>query len=395
MRKGALEGIRVLDLGRVVAAPICGQILGDLGADVIKVERVKGGDDVRGVAPFTKDGINLYYPTFNRNKRSITIDFRNPKGIEVLRRLIANADVLVENFRPGTMENMGLGYEEVRKINPRMIMASISGFGETGPYRDRAAFDWIVQAMSGFMSLSGDEATGPVRTGQPITDHMTGIYAAVGILGALHNRSVTGLGQHIDMALFDTLITTLGSTIPDYGCNGVVQKPWGNRDMVTPVNLYKTQQGEIYIHAGSDPLYQRLVNLLQNPVLSEERFRTIPGRNAEPDLIDGIITQWLSDKTAKEAEAILLEAGIPCGVAARINDLFDNPQVKARDMIIQLDVEGAGKVPYPGMPIKLSDTPCSVHYENFQLGAATEDIMTNLLGYTQDEFHALRAAHIV
>ena len=161
------------------------------------------------------------------------------------------------------------------------------------------------------MSLSGDEATGPVRTGQPITDHMTGIYAAVGILAALHNRSVTGLGQHIDMALFDTLITTLGSTIPDYGCNGVVQKPWGNRDMVTPVNLYKTQQ------------------------------------------------------------------------------------VKARDMIIQLDVEGAGKVPYPGMPIKLSDTPCSVHYENFQLGAATEDIMTNLLGYTQDEFHALRAAHIV
>ena len=318
MRKGALEGIRVLDLGRVVAAPICGQILGDLGADVIKVERVKGGDDVRGVAPFTKDGINLYYPTFNRNKRSITIDFRNPKGIEVLRRLIANADVLVENFRPGTMENMGLGYEEVRKINPRMIMASISGFGETGPYRDRAAFDWIVQAMSGFMSLSGDEATGPVRTGQPITDHMTGIYAAVGILAALHNRSVTGLGQHIDMALFDTLITTLGSTIPDYGCNGVVQKPWGNRDMVTPVNLYKTQQGEIYIHAGSDPLYQRLVNLLQNPVLSEERFRTIPGRNAEPDLIDGIITQWLSDKTAKEAEAILLEAGIGSTICSTI-----------------------------------------------------------------------------
>jgi len=388
MRTGALEGIRVLDFGRVLAAPVCAMILGDLGAEVIKVERHIGGDDFRHIPPF-KDGKNLYFPIFNRNKKGLGIDFRNPESVEVLKRLIKKSDVLVENFRPGTMESMGLSYEEVKKINPRMIYASISGFGQEGPYKDRAAFDWILQAMSGFMSLTGSEETGPMRAGLPITDHMTGVYTTVGILAALHNRTITGQGQRLDMSLFDTVITTLGPSIPNYGCNGIVDKPWGNKDVVTPVNLYKVKDGNVYIHAGSTPLFKRFAKFIGDPALLDPKYDDIATRNNEAEFIDGVIGRWLAPMTAIEAENKLVEAGIPCGAVASVNDLFTNPQVKERNMLINVEVDGVGPVPVAGMPIKMSDTPCTLRYQPCEIGQDNEEILTKLLGYSQEEYQAL------
>ena len=390
MRKGALEGIRVLDLGRVIASPLCTMVLGDLGAEVIKVERAVYGDDLRTAPPF-KDGVNVYYPAFNRNKKCVSIDFRNPKGLEVLRRLIEHADVMVSNFRPGTMEAMGFGWEEVQKINPKMIMACISGFGQSGPYRDKAAFDYIVQAKSGFMSMTGDASTGPMRAGLPISDHLSGIYAATGILAALYNRTVTGKGQYIDVALYDTLITTLGPHVANFGCNGVVDKGWGNRDIAVPVNVYKVKDGFVYIHSGSNPLFKRFAKLIGDPALMDPKFDSMITRKENEDFIDSIVQNYLKDFTCKEAEATLDAGGIPCGAVASVDVLFECEQVKARDMLVPTQVEGVGEVLYPGMPIKLSDTPCTLQVESFQVGGDNEDILTGLLGYTAEELRQLKA----
>lgn len=387
-RKGALEGIRVLDLGRVLAAPLCAMILGDLGAEVIKVERNKGGDDFRAIPPFKNDK-NIYFPIFNRNKKGVSIDFRKPEGIEVLKRLIKESDVLIENFRPGTMESMGLGYEQIKELNPRMIVASISGFGQEGPYKNRAAFDWILQAMSGFMSLTGSEETGPVRAGLPITDHITGVYTAVGVLAALYNRNITGKGQHLDMALFDTLITTIGPSIPNYACNNVIDKPWGNKDVVTPVNLYKVKDGSVYIHSGSTPLFKRFAKFIGDPVLMDEKYDSVFTRNEDAEIIDGVIGKWLAPMTAMEAEAKLVEAGIPCGAVRTVDKLFDDPQVKLRNMLIDIEVEQAGTVTVAGMPIKMSDTPCTLRVDSCEIGDSNEQILTGLLGYSADEYRQL------
>lgn len=390
MRNGALEGIRVLDLGRVIAAPLCTMVLGDLGAEVIKVERAVYGDDLRTAPPF-KDGVNVYYPAFNRNKKEVSIDFRNPKGLEVLRRLIENSDVMVSNFRPGTMEAMGFSWEEVQKINPRMIMACISGFGQSGPYRDKAAFDYIAQAKSGFMSMTGDAKSGPMRAGLPVSDHMGGIYAAVGILAALYNRTVTGKGQYIDVALYDALITTLGPHVANYGCNGIVDKGWGNRDIAVPVNVYKVKDGSVYIHSGSNPLYKRFAKLIGNPALMDPKFDSMVTRKENEDFIDEIVQNYLKDFTCAEAEATLDAAGIPCGAVASVDALFSCEQVKAREMLLPTQVEGVGEVLYPGMPIKLSDTPCKLNVEHFTVGSDNDAVLTELLGYSEGEVAQLKA----
>ena len=386
---GPLEGIRVLDFGRVVASPVCTQILGDLGADVIKIERTKIGDDMRTCPPF-KNGVNVYYPGLNRNKKEVSIDFRNPKAHEILTNLIKSADVVVSNFRPGTMENMGFGWEQVHEINPRCILSFISGFGQYGEFKNKAAFDYVIQAKSGFMSMGGNEQSGPMRAGLPVSDYYAAVYSVVGILAALRARDITGEGQVVDVALFDTLIATLEPHIANYDQNGIVDKGWGNEDVAVPVNCYKTKDGYVYIHAGSNPNFATLAKIIGDPVLLQDKYKDMLARIADRPIVDGKVAEWMAGMTTKEAEDILNEGGIANGAVENVDFLFNCQHVKDREMLIEQNIEGVGKVKYPGFPIKLSATPCALHYESYVLGADNDKVLGEF--YSAEELAEMRAS---
>lgn len=392
-----LEGIRVLDVSRVLAGPFCSMLLGDMGADVVKVERVGRGDDSRSVGEKVA-GESTYFMTMNRNKRSVTLDFRNPEGIELLRKLATRADVLVENFRAGTMERMGLGWEVLHELNPRLILASISGFGQTGPYRDFAAFDMIIQAMSGMMNMTGDPDRPPVTTGTFLVDYATGLYTAFGILGALRARDQTGRGQHLDMALLDTAFSFLVTSIPDWLLLNSTMERRGNRDRYcAPTNLFTSKDGRyVFIAAATDGLFPRLAQVIgREDLLADPRYSTNVERMKRIEETEQILGDWVAERNADEIVALMRAAGLPCAKVATIDEVVEDPQIRHRDMLVEIDHPTVGKLPMHGLNVHFSETSEVIRRHPPLLGEHNEEVLEEWLELSPADISTLAGRGVI
>jgi len=394
---GALTGIKVLDLSRFIAGPLCGMLLGDMGADVVKVERVGKGEDARPIAPHV-GGESLYVMMYNRNKRGLTIDYRSPEAQALLRDLAAEADVVIENFRPGTMEAMGCSYEDLSKRNPRLIMARISGFGQTGPLAERPCFDVIAQAMSGLMAMTGEPDRPPVPCGSFIVDQVSGLYATVGILGALQARAQTGRGQVVDASLLDSAVTLLLTAIPEAKLFGTEVIRKGARDRYSaPANNYVCRDGRyVHFNAGNDMIFPRLAKTMgMEDLLADARFANHAARMANVEAIEAIVAGWVAGYEADDVVERLSRAGVPCGKVATMAEVISNPQLAHRQQIVEVDHPTIGKLPMHGVTVRLSDTPNAIRRPPPSIGQQTEDVLREWLGLSGERIAALKSARIV
>lgn len=392
-RKGLLEGVTVLDLSRVLAGPYCGMMLADMGATVIKVEIPGKGDDSRGNFPLI-NGESAYYMNLNRNKLGITLDLKSERGKEIFRKLVANTDILIENYRPGVMDKLGLGYEELQKINPGLIYGCISGFGHYGPYSKRAGYDIIGQAMSGLMSTTGWPGGEPTRTGTAIADVMAGLSCCVGILAAYINKLKTGEGEKVDVALVDSMVSSLEIINIIYLCTGQVPQRIGNRyEAIYPYDSFKAADGSLVIGAGNDKLFGLLCQLMHKPELLEDpRFRCNNDRVLNNAALKPYIEAWLTDKTIDATVDELLAAGIPAAPINTIDRVAQDPHIAgAREMFVEIDHPKAGKLKMTGNQIKLSHHKITAFTPAPLLSQDTEFVLQDLLGMTEAEIAQLAA----
>jgi len=381
MRK-PLEHIKVLDFTRVLAGPYCTMILANMGAEVIKVERPDIGDDSREFGPFI-NGQSVYFISLNRGKKSIALDLKKPESIEIIKKLVKEVDVVVENFRPGTMEKLGLGYEELKKINPRLIFATMSGFGQTGPYSRRPAYDMIVQGMSGIMSITGQEGGEPVRVGTSIGDIVAGMFGAIGILAALADRDISGQGRMVDVAMLDGQLAILENAISRYTATGEVPKPLGARHpSIAPFEAYKTKDSYVIIACGNDKLWESFCRLVgREDLLEMDIFKTNPDRVKNVQKLKEYLTEIFMQKTTAEWDEFLNKNGIPCSPINTIDKLFTDPQVLARNMLVEVEQPGAGHIKISGNPIKISGMEEEIPSDPApQIGEHTEYILKKYLG---------------
>ena len=392
-KAGALEKIRVLDFTRVLAGPYCGMVLADMGADVIKIEHPKGGDDSRAFGPFVEGcGESAYFMSLNRNKTSITLDMKSPKAIEIIKKLVAVSDVVLENFRPGVMDKLGIGYEALRKINPRLIYASTSGFGYTGPYSQLPAYDLIVQGMGGFMSITGETPDNPQKAGPSVGDIFAGMYTAIGILAALEARHNHGKGQMVDVSMLDCQVAVLENAISRYLLTGKDPVPIGNRHgSITPFATFKTTDGFINIAVGNDNLFDTYCKEIGKPeLLDDERFKTNSLRTTNWEPLFAALGEAMVKDSTDSWIARLRKGGIPCGPINRVSQVVADPQIIAREMIVEVNHPRAGKQQIPGCPVKMSETPCSIRKAAPVLGADTDQVLQDVLGMSADELRQLR-----
>ncbi len=391
---GALEGITILDLSRVLAGPFCTMILGDLGAEVIKVEGVASKDDTRAWGPPYAGGESAYYLSTNRNKRAITLNLKSPKGQEVLRKLLAGSDIAVQNFKTGTLERLGFGYEQMKQINPQIILASITGFGLTGPYKDEAGYDYIIQAMGGLMSITGDERSGPLKVGVAIVDVLTGLYTAIGILAALHERNLSGEGQQIDISLFDSQISALVNVASNYLISGAIPTRLGNQHPnIVPYQVFPTKDKAMVVAVGNDKQFAKFAAVLGMPQLADdEKFQTNPKRLENKDELVGLISRAMETRPSSEWQELLSQAGIPNGPINDLQALFADPQVRAREMVIEMAHPTADTVSLVGSPLKLSRTPVDMRRHPPLYGEHTEQILTRI-GYTEEDIAQMKLNH--
>lgn len=387
----ALEGIKVLDLTKVLAGPYSTMILADMGAEVIKVEVPITGDDSRAFGPFVNNE-SAYFMSINRNKKGMTLNLKSEEGKKIITELIKWADVIVENFKPGTMENMGLGYENIKEINENIIYASCSGFGHSGPYMYRPAYDAIVQAMGGIMSITGAEGGEPTRVGASIGDMIAGMYTANGILIALFNRERTGKGQKVDIAMLDCQVSILENAIARYFITGVVPEPIGNRHpSITPFETFDTKDGKIMIAIGNDNLWKKFCNTTKREELAlDEKFKTNDSRTKNYSLTKNAVASILKEQNTEYWLELFEKEGIPATEINKINKVVTNPQVLARNMIIETEHPVAGKVKMAGTPIKLSRTPATVRMPAPVLGQHTEEVLIDILGLSKDKIAELK-----
>jgi len=405
---GALSHLRVLDLSRVLAGPWAGQILADLGAEVIKVERPGNGDDTRAWGPpFLKDaygestGEAAYYLSANRNKQSVTIDFTKPQGQQLVRELAAKSDILIENFKVGGLQAYGLDYASLKALNPELIYCSITGFGQTGPYAKRAGYDFMVQGLGGLMSLTGrpegDEGAGPVKVGVALTDILTGLYSTVAILAALAHREQAGGGQHIDMALLDVQVACLANQAMNYLTTGVAPQRLGNaHPNIVPYQDFPTADGDFILTVGNDSQFRKFAEVAgRSEWVEDPRFATNKLRVANRGVLVPLIRQVTVFKTTAEWVAQLEAVGVPCGPINDLAQVFADPQVKARGLAMQLPHALAGLVPQVASPIRLSETP--VEYRNAPplLGEHTQQVLEQVLGLKPDAVEALRRSGVL
>ncbi len=392
---GALEGLRVLDLSRFISGPYCAMMLGDMGAEVVKIEKPGSGELVRKYEP-SLGGNSLYSMVFNRNKKSLSIDLREPAGQQLLRDLVKEADVLIENFRPGTMEKMGCGWDDLSAINPGLIMARISGFGQDGPYADRPCFDVISQAMSGLMDLTGEPDGPPTVIGTYVSDYITANYATIGILGALRARERSGEGQVVDVALLDCAVSMLLTAIPERKLLGTRMTRRGNRDRYGPPTAsYRTADGHwVYITAGT--MFPRFAKAIGRPDLLEDpRYATFAARIEHTAEVEKIAADWIGRRSTQEVLETLEAADLPCAKIADIDDVINNPQLRHREQIIEVDHPGVGNVPMQGVTIRLSKTPLTVRSSLPDIGQHSREILASWLNYDQDEVDALLGKGII
>lgn len=379
---GALDGIRVLDLSRFIAGPYCAMMLGDMGAEVLKIEKPGSGEPARGYQPQI-GGRSAYSLMFNRNKKGVALDLRETEDLATLRALIARADVLVENFRPGTMEKMGLGWEALQAINPRLIMVRISGFGQDGPWAQYPAFDGIAQAMGGLMELNGAADGPPTVCGTYLCDYTSGMYAAMGTLAALRARDTTGRGQVVDVALLDAAASLLMSALPEYHRLGHAMKRRGNRDRyAAPTNVYGTQDGAwIYIVCGGADYFPRLLTAMGQPELMQDpRFSSVQARREHWDESEDLVRTWAAGLPVAELERALRAADVPCGKVATIEDVANNPQLHHRGQIVEVEDPACGTIPMQGVTIQLSETPLTIRRPMPAVGEHNEEVLRDWLG---------------
>ena len=391
---GPLQGIRILDLTRAMAGPYCTMMLGDLGAEVIKVERPGRGDESRGWGPpfvgqsdDNLSGESTYYLSVNRNKRSITINLKNSEGQEVIQRLASSCDVLVENFRTGVLEKLGLGYEDIKKLNPRLVYCSISGYGRTGPYADRPGYDVIIQAEGGLMDITGPVDGPPSRVGVPIVDITTGMIAATSILAALHARDQTDEGQLIDVSLFDTQTALLSNVASSYLIGGADPLRTGNdHPNLAPYGAFRAQDRWLVLGVANEHQWKTFCEVIDRQDLHEDvRFKTNGNRIAHRTELGEILSEVMASRTASEWLGALRNAGLPCGPINDIAAVFDHPQVQARDLVLEVEHPNAGPIQLTGFPYKLNQTPAELRYPPPLLGEHTEEVLTEMLDYSKED----------
>lgn len=394
----ALSNITVLDLTRVMAGPYCTMFLADLGANVIKIENPKGGDDTRAFPPF-KNGQSLYYANINRNKKGITLNLKTEEGKKMFLELVKKADVVVENYRPGVMEKLGVGYDVLREVNPRIIYGAISGFGSYGPLHERPGYDIIAQAMSGLMSLTGEEGHGPLRTGSAIGDLVAGQNLVIGILAAINARSLTGKGQRIDISLVDGLVSFLENNPLRYQVDGVQPARMGNRyPSAAPYDSFKAKDGEFVIGCGNDKLFRLLCcQVLNRPELADDpRYDSPAHRLANEGELKTIIEEWSAAYTIDEAVDMILGAGVPAAPIYDIPAVMANEHIaNVREMFLDCDHPVAGHIKLNGNPVKLMDSMPRLRWAAPELGQHNEEIYGELLGLGEEKLAELRENKVI
>ena len=405
---GALAHIRVLDLSRVLAGPWAGQVLADLGADVIKIERPGCGDDTRAWGPpFLKDSEGrdtseaAYYLSANRNKQSVTIDFTQPEGQRLIRELVAQCDVLLENFKVGGLAAYGLDYAVLKALNPRLIYCSITGFGQDGPYAKRAGYDFMIQGLGGLMSLTGrpegEEGAGPMKVGVALTDILTGLYATVGVLAALNHREQSGIGQHVDLALLDVQVACLANQAMNFLTSGVPPRRLGNsHPNIVPYQDFPAADGDFVLAVGNDSQFRKFCEVAgQREWADDSRFISNSARVVNREVLVPLIRQVTVFKTSAQWIAALEQAGVPCGPINNLAQVFADPHVQARGLRLDLPNSLGGTTPQVASPLRLSATPVEYRSAPPLLGEHTDAVLQRLLQLTPEQISALRVAAVL
>ena len=395
-KQGPLKNLKVLDFTRIYSGPYCTMLLADLGAEIIKVEIPKTGDDSRSFLPF-KNNASGYYLYLNRNKKGITLNLKSPEGKAIALKLAKWADVVVENFSPGTMQRLGLDYDSICKVNPQIVYASISGFGQTGPLRKKVAYDSIVQAMSGLMGITGYPDRPPVKAGSSIADANAGIHAAFGIMTALYYRQQTGKGQYVDVSMMDSAFSILENYVIKYTMTGINPQRTGNENVGSaPVDIFPTKDDYVMIATSNNKLFKKLAHVMNREELpNDPRFVTNELRKRNYSQLRPIIIEWTTQHTTEEIVGIFDQVQIPGAPILSIKQVVEHPQIKARNMLVEIEDPVVGKVSIPGFPIKFSATPGAVEDPAPLLGQHTDEVLSTILGFTNDEIEALRNKNVL
>ena len=396
LQAGALAGLRVIEMGQLIAGPFSGKTLGDFGADVIKIEAPGSGDPLRNWR-LLQDGTSVWWQVQSRNKRSIALDLRSQAGQDIARQLIAQADVLIENFRPGTLEAWGMSYEELARDNPGLVMLRISGYGQTGPYRDLPGFGAIGEAMGGLRHLTGEPGRIPVRCGISIGDTLAALHGTIGVLTALYHRKVNGgRGQVIDVALHEAVFNVMESLVPEFSAFGVVREPAGSAlPGIAPSNAYRCADGVVLVAGNGDSIFKRLMSAIGRPDLgADPALADNAGRVARVDELDQAILDWTQNRSVELVLQVLGEAKVPAGRVYTAKDIVEDPHYRARDMILRQTTRDGHEVEVPGIVPKLLGTPGSVRSSAPRLGENTDEVLAEL-GLDAARISALRAQKVV
>jgi formyl-CoA transferase len=394
---GPLKGVRVLDLSRVLAGPFCAMILGDLGAEVIKVERPGVGDETRAWGPPYVGGESAYYLCANRNKKSITLNLKTEEGRRILRELILRSDVVIENFRTGTMEGWGLGYEDLKPLHPGLIYCKITGYGSEGPARDRPGYDFILQAESGWMSITGPVEGPPFKVGVAVVDVVTALFAVIAILAALAERSRSGHGQKVKISLLECALASLVNVASNYLVSGVPPRRYGNaHPNIVPYEAFETADGYIVIAVGNDSQFRALCECIGRAELAEDpRFATNSQRVMNRDLLIPILREIIRRRSTQEWLRALLPAGVPAGAVRTIPEALSDPQAQALNMVVEVPHPRAGRIRMIRSPLNFSRTPVAIIRHPPILGEHTQEVLVDLLGYEPEAIDQLRAQEII